>query len=360
MTAIRVLIVDDSIFMRNLIKRLLEEDPALSVQGTAANGNEAVAMAERLEPDVITMDVEMPGMNGLDALSAIMRARPVPIVMLSSQTQEGAAATVGALQRGAVDFVGKPSGSTSFDLHKVKVELIQKVKAAAKVPRTALKPAEQPPTAHAAAKRSLLPRAGGKTPGPRTFGHVVAIGTSTGGPRALDAVLTALPAGYPYPVLVVQHMPPRFTKSLADRLDTICQVNVSEAVDGESVRGGRVYIAPGDRHLTVLEKGGEYFVKLAEDPLRSGHRPSVDVLFESVARLSKLKRHYVIMTGMGQDGARGMLLAKELGAASTIAEAQETCVVYGMPRSAVELGCVEHVVPLGRIAAKILQVTGRD
>lgn len=356
MAAIRVLVVDDSIFMRKLIKRLLEEDPALTVPGVATNGAEAVRMAQELKPDVITMDVEMPGMNGLDAVSAIMRSRPVPIVMLSSQTQEGAVATIDALRRGAVDFVGKPSGSTSFDLYKVRTELVAKVKAASKTQKAALK---TPPEANPAAKRAVAGAGREDSPGFRTFGQVVAIGTSTGGPRALDAVLSALPAGFPYPVLVVQHMPPRFTKSLAERLNTICEVRVSEAEDGEALRGGCVYIAPGDRHLTVAEKNGEYLVKLTEDPLRSGHRPSVDVLFESVTRLSKLKRHYVIMTGMGQDGAKGMLLAKELGAASTIAESQETCVVYGMPRSAIELGCVGHVLPLGRIADKIVQVTGK-
>ncbi|MFC3799375.1 chemotaxis response regulator protein-glutamate methylesterase [Cohnella sp. GCM10012308] len=357
MAAIRVLVVDDSIFMRKLIKRLLEEDPEIEVPGVATNGSEAVRMAQELQPDVITMDVEMPGMNGLDAVSAIMRSRPVPIVMLSSQTQEGAVATIDALRRGAVDFVGKPSGSTSFDLYKVRTELVTKVKAASKTQKAALKPqAEARP---AVAKRAAAGSGREESPGFKTFGQVVAIGTSTGGPRALDAVLSALPAAFAYPVLVVQHMPPRFTKSLAERLNTICEVRVSEAEDGEALRGGRVYVAPGDRHLTVVEKNGEYLVKLTEDPLRSGHRPSVDVLFESVARLSRLKRHYVIMTGMGQDGARGMLLAKELGAASTIAESQETCVVYGMPRSAVELGCVEHVVPLGRIAEKIVQLTGR-
>ncbi|MDG0809511.1 protein-glutamate methylesterase/protein-glutamine glutaminase [Cohnella rhizosphaerae] len=358
MAAIRVLVVDDSIFMRKLIKRLLEEDPELSVPGVATNGAEAVRMTQELVPDVVTMDVEMPGMNGLDAVSAIMRSRPVPIVMLSSQTQEGAAATIDALRRGAVDFVGKPSGSTSFDLYKVRTELVAKVKAASKTRKTALKlpSAAVNPAPRGAAAGAVREDA----PGFRSFGQIVAIGTSTGGPRALDAVLTALPPDFRCPVLVVQHMPPRFTKSLAERLNAICEVRVSEAEDGESLRGGRVYIAPGDKHLTIAEKGGAYVVKLTEEPLRSGHRPSVDVLFESVARLSRLKRHYVIMTGMGQDGAKGMLLAKELGAASTIAESQETCVVYGMPRSAVELGCVEHIVPLGRIADKIVQVTGKD
>jgi len=357
MPAIRVLAVDDSLFMRKLIKRLIEEDPELTVAGVAANGEEALRMADQLNPDVITMDVEMPGMNGLDAVSAIMRLRPVPIVMLSSRTQEGAETTIEALRRGAVDFVGKPSGSTSVDLYKVKQELVSKVKAAAKAPKSALRQLAEPRPAFARRPAAAVNLEASH--GLKTFSQIVAIGTSTGGPRALDAVLSALPADYPNPVLVVQHMPPKFTKSLADRLDGLCAIRVSEAVDGESLHGGHVYIAPGDRHLTVAEKHGEYRVKLADDPLRSGHRPSVDVLFESVARLSKLKRHYVLMTGMGQDGARGMLLAKELGAASTIAEAQETCVVYGMPRSAIELGCVEHVVPLDRIAAKIMQFTSR-
>jgi two-component system chemotaxis response regulator CheB len=355
----RVLVVDDSLFMRKLITRLLEEDPELQVAGTAKNGEEAVRLAEELRPDVITMDIEMPVMNGLEALSQIMKSRPVPVVMLSSLTKEGASETIEALRRGAVDFIGKPSGSTSADLYKVREEMLSKIKAAAKISAVALKPIARPRTAASAAGAASVP-AGKKDQMFKEFQQIVVIGTSTGGPRALDAVIGTLPAGFAYPVLVVQHMPPKFTKSLAQRLDGVSNVRVVEAQDGEPILGGTVYIAPGDYHITAVEKAGEYRIRLNQDPQRNGHRPSADVLFESAAKLSKLKRHYVLMTGMGQDGAKGMLLGKESGSASTIAEAKETCVVFGMPRAAIEFKCVDHVVPLDRITAKILEVTRKN
>ncbi|WP_276352352.1 protein-glutamate methylesterase/protein-glutamine glutaminase [Cohnella caldifontis] len=352
----KVLIVDDSLFMRKLIARLIEEDPQLRVVGAARNGEEAVRMAGELLPDVITMDVEMPVMNGLEALARIMKERPVPVVMLSSLTQEGAKETIEALQLGAVDFIAKPSGSTSADLYKIKDEMRQKIKAAAAAPSSALRPirrepyAAPPPPRMAVLNRSV----------PASVRQLIAIGTSTGGPRALDAVIGELPAGFPYPVLVVQHMPPKFTRSLADRLDSLSKLRVVEAEDGQPLRGGTVYIAPGDFHMTVAENGGEYRIQLNREPQRNGHRPSVDVLFESVARLSGVKRHYVLMTGMGADGAKGMLLAKESGAGTTIAEAKESCVVFGMPKAAIELGCVDHVVPLAQIPGKLLEFTQKS
>ncbi|WP_223067269.1 protein-glutamate methylesterase/protein-glutamine glutaminase [Paenibacillus caui] len=357
MAKIRVLVVDDSLFMRKLIARFIEEDPLLQVAGMACNGEEAVHMASKLRPDVITMDVEMPVMNGLDALEQIMKKCPAPVVMLSSLTQEGANETILALELGAVDFIQKPSGSTSADLYRVKGEILLKIKSAAETPLAALKPRlryRQVAQRAASISRPLANGAAAR----KSFSQMIAIGTSTGGPRALSEVIGALPAGFPYPVLVVQHMPPTFTKSLAQRLDASSSVRVVEAADGETIYGGTVYIAPGNYHMTVQEAGGEYKIKLNQDPQRNGHRPSVDVLYESVVRLNRLKRHYVIMTGMGSDGAKGMLLAKESGSASTIAEAKDSCVVFGMPRAAIEYNCVDHVVPLGRIAATILEVTG--
>lgn len=356
-TKIRVLVVDDSLFMRKLIARLLEEDPLLEVAGSARNGEEGVLLAKELKPDVITMDVEMPVMNGLDAVERIMKERPTPIVMLSSLTHEGARETIAALQRGAVDFIAKPSGSTSADLYRVKDEMIAKIKSAALTNLSVLRPVRHLRQPAAARETSSRDREQHK-PLPKSFTQIVAIGTSTGGPRALDAVIGALPAGFASPVLVVQHMPPRFTKSLAQRLDGSSALRVVEAEDGDIVRGGTVYVAPGDFHMTVVDKGGDYRIKLNQDPLRNGHRPSADVLFESVAKLHRLKRHFVIMTGMGNDGAKGMMLAKETGASSTIAEAKETCIVYGMPKAAADLGCVDHVEPLDRIAAKLMEVTG--
>lgn len=355
MAKTKVLVVDDSLFMRKLIARLVEEDPLLEVTGTARNGAEAVEMVRVLQPEVITMDVEMPVMDGLEALSHIMKERPTPVVMLSSLTQEGAQETIEALQRGAVDFIPKPSGSTSADLYKVKDEMLAKIKSAANTPASALRllakrPASAPQAA--SAPPGVIPAKKSRT----SFGQIVAIGTSTGGPRALDAVIGALAQDFSSPILVVQHMPPKFTRSLAQRLDTLSALRVVEAEDGERIEGGTVYIAPGNYHMTAVEKGGEYRIKLNQDPQRSGHRPSVDVLFESVAKLSSLKRHFVLMTGMGSDGAKGMLLAKESGAATTIAEAKETCVVFGMPKAAIEYKCVDHVVPVDRIAAKLTDI----
>lgn len=347
----RVLVVDDSTFMQRLISRLIGEDDSLQVVGTAKNGLEAIDLVIKLKPDVVTLDVEMPVMNGLEALKKIMGVRPTPIIMLSSLTQEGATETIEALQSGAVDFIPKPSGSISADIYKVKEELIAKIKLAAQAPPQAIYKTfpkielnYRPIIGNALKKNEIE--------------QIIAIGTSTGGPKALDIVISALPPNFPYPVLVVQHMPPRFTHSLAQRLDRSSHVKVVEATDNERIEGGIVYIAPGDYHMTVVQKGNEFRIALHQQSPRSGHRPSVDTLFESVTRLTRLKRHYVLMTGMGSDGAKGMLEAKQQGTCSTIAEAKETCVVYGMPRSAIENNSVDFITPLYRIASKIVEVTG--
>ncbi len=350
----KVLVVDDSLFMRNMITRCVEEDSQLQVAGTARNGAEAVLMAKNLKPDVITMDIEMPVMNGLEALDRIMTECPTPVVMLSSLTQEGARETVRALQMGAVDFIPKPSGASNLDLSEVKEEMLTKIKIAALTSPQVLKMIRRRPREDREFPVQEKPPAGPGVPG-ESLKQIVAIGTSTGGPRALDAVIGSLPADFPYPVLVVQHMPSKFTKSLADRLDARSQVQVVEAAEGEAIRGGTVYIAPGGFHMTAVLENGTYRIRLHQEDPRKGHRPSVDVLFESVSRLSELRRHFVLMTGMGSDGARGMLLAKESGAATTIAESAESCIVFGMPRAAIELGCVDHVVPLESISKQIAE-----
>jgi len=348
----RVLVVDDSTFMQRLISRLINEDDTLQVVGTAKNGLEAIDLVLKLRPDVVTLDIEMPVMNGLEALKKIMRERPTPIIMLSSLTQDGATETIEALQSGAVDFIPKPSGSISADLYKVKEELIAKIKLAAQA------------TPHAIYK--TFPRVGPNfkqsienRPPNNQLKQIVAIGTSTGGPKALDIVISALPSDFPYPVLVVQHMPPKFTHSLAQRLDRSSRVKVVEATDNERLEGGTVYIAPGDYHMTVAQKANELRIALHQQAPRNGHRPSVDTLFESITKLTSLSRHYVLMTGIGSDGAKAMLEAKHQGAYSTIAESQETCVVYGMPRSAIEINCVDFIIPLYKIASKIVEVTGQ-
>ncbi len=356
----KVLVVDDSVFMQKLISRLIEEDASLQVAGVARNGLEAVKMVGELRPDVVTMDVEMPVMNGLDALASIMEEHPTPVLMLSSLTWEGASETMTALEYGAVDFIAKPSGSISTDLFKIKEELLSKIKAVAQTRRSVLRSLRGKQSPDTAVREALPEPKRDAGSGCRTkpSDHIVAVGTSTGGPRALEAVIPGLPAGFPYPVMVVQHMPPKFTQSLAQRLDRLSRVAVVEAEDNQRLSGGTVYIAPGDYHMTVVAHYGEFRVALHRQSPRNGHRPSVDVLFESVSELSGLKRHYILMTGMGSDGAKGMRAAKLAGACSTIAESEETCVIYGMPRAAIEQCGVDYVVPVNRIASKIVEVTG--
>ncbi|MED4602701.1 chemotaxis response regulator protein-glutamate methylesterase [Paenibacillus validus] len=369
-----VLVVDDSIFMRKIISDFISQDPMLRVVGTARNGKEAVEQVKKLQPHAVTMDIEMPEMNGLEALRVIMKESPVAVIMLSSLTQEGASETIKALEWGAVDFVGKPSGSISLDLHKVKTQLLEKLHIAVRMnvnkiglqrpilPRQPeLKPIPQARTTAAAAPSNPSPKAERRSVdrSQAGIGHLVAIGTSTGGPRALHQVLSELPAELAAPVVIVQHMPPNFTRSLAQRLNSISGLKVVEAEEGMPLENGTAYIAPGGSHMAVARNGpGAYRIHLSKEEPRSGHRPSVDVLFESLLPLKELKRHIVIMTGMGSDGAKGMLALKESGAVTTIAESEETCIVYGMPRAAVELKGVMHVLKQQEIAGKLISAIG--
>ncbi|WP_123040060.1 protein-glutamate methylesterase/protein-glutamine glutaminase [Cohnella candidum] len=494
MTVHRVLIVDDSKFMRRVLSDMVNADDAFTVAATASDGEDAVRLAFELKPDIITMDMEMPRMNGLEALQRIMSVHPIPVIMLSAVTDNGTRETIKALQYGAFDFVRKPDRSVNLDIGEVSDYLLEKLRIAAesirsgswrmlpavelkperetdsdtpplsqdgeearpqgppggrdeaptlseskisavkKVPpdepaagvspaaapairpepggakRTAdlrkngppaaaakperqAKPAEsrkpaeppstgqklrkpEPPRIDAARTSTAAPaeqKAPAKLPAPAqhppdrpdeakpnkrssTFTQIVALGTSTGGPRALHEVLTKLPGDFEAPVLVVQHMPPKFTHSLAQRLDSFSAIRVREAEQGELLETGTAYIAPGGKQMSVAkEASGKYRIKLTEEGPRSGHMPSVDVLFESLVGHRGLNRHAVLMTGMGSDGAKGMKALKEDGAETRIAESEETCVVYGMPRSAVELGAVSHVVPLPQIASVLVR-----
>lgn len=363
----RVLVVDDSVFMRKIISDLISELPGFQVAGTAKNGLEAVQMVKSLKPDCITMDVEMPELNGLEALKIIMKESPVPVIMLSSLTQEGALETLKALEWGAVDFLGKPSGAISLDLYKVKESLHEKLEIAVKskirrVERSALLPAPPTPTPlpkPEEVKKPNQPKAelkGLKTPS-TSFEHLVAIGTSTGGPRALQQVLSKIPADFPAPIVIVQHMPPNFTHSLAIRLDANSPIRVVEGENGMILQSGTAYVAPGGYHMRISRDPGKpYMIRLSQEEPRGGHRPSVDTMFESILPFPDLKRHIVIMTGMGSDGARSMKALKQNGAATTIAESEETCVVYGMPRAAAELHCVDHLLPVQDIADQLIQI----
>ncbi|WP_151735112.1 protein-glutamate methylesterase/protein-glutamine glutaminase ['Paenibacillus yunnanensis' Narsing Rao et al. 2020] len=456
----KVLVVDDSAFMRKIISDLIETDPAFRVTATAANGREAVMKVDELSPDLVTMDVEMPEMNGLEALKVIMAEHPLPVIMLSGINEQGMKETIMALEWGAFDFIRKPSISNSQDISAVgealreqmneamlarrqREEREQALKQQETPPLAAAMPAAPPPKPEPLRKEPQLPgrlpeaklkppvlrapetggtrkpagpaqpegkaaapspsapqpapaarrqQAAGKQPGrsgaeqprgqalqppaavqaahsepPAAGGErrqaagkglrkLVAVGTSTGGPRALKAFLENIPEDFPAPIVIVQHMPPNFTKSLAQRLNTFSALEVSEAEHGTLLRPGAAYIAPGGYHLKVAPAGGgQYLIQLSQEEARNGHRPSVDTMFESLLPLTELERHAVIMTGMGSDGARMMKSLYDSGVTSTFAESEETCVVYGMPRSAVELQCVKHILPLQEIAPRLVQ-----
>jgi two-component system, chemotaxis family, protein-glutamate methylesterase/glutaminase len=362
----KVLVVDDSAFMRKLISDFLATSDQLEVAGIARNGEDAIAKIVKLSPDVLTLDVEMPKMNGIEALKRIMAECPLPVVMVSSTTKEGAEETLKAIQLGAVDFIAKPSGTISLDLHKIQDEIIQKVLSASQVSITKL-----------LKSRALIDSASNKkfqkellskkeeplTPRSSAFNFydnnkkkIILIGTSTGGPRALQHVLTDLPSSVNAPVLIVQHMPAGFTKSLADRLDSIASIRVKEAEHGEVLQEGTAYIAPGGYHMKIIQSDTMMKVHLTkeEDP-RNGHRPSVDVLFESVSKIDDYNKIAVIMTGMGTDGTNGVKKLKEHGNVKTIAESHDSCIVYGMPKSVIAANLSDEVVNVDEIAQSIMK-----
>ncbi len=361
MEKITVLVVDDSAFMRKLISNFLSEDPRLEVIGTARNGEDGIKKLLELKPDVITMDVEMPMLNGLEALKYIMKNYPVPIVMLSSSTTEGANDTMAAIQHGAIDFIAKPSGSISLDLHKIKEDLIKKVILASKVNKKQL--------INLSSDRNFtikqddyyskidLEKSSNLT---RTkvgshSNKLVCIGTSTGGPRALQSVLTKLPAHIDAAILIVQHMPAGFTKSLALRLNSLCKISVKEAEEGEVISKGTAYIAPGGYHLKVKQTGNNLVIQLDQTEARNGHRPAVDVMFESISEVTNYLKVAVIMTGMGSDGANGLITLKKTGDVKAIAESQETSIVYGMPKAAAETKLVDEIQDVDNIAKTIMK-----
>lgn len=364
MEKIKVLIVDDSAFMRKLITDFLSESPMIEVIGIARNGKDALDKIVQLKPDVVTLDIEMPILNGLDALRLIMKTCPLPVVMLSSTTKEGAENTILAMQYGAVDFVAKPSGPISLDLHKIKDELIQKVISVSKVnTKTLTKNATQvncsTPLSKGYSKietknvsQSNLVKSSF-----RNFSQkLVCIGTSTGGPRALQQVITKLPKNINVPIFVVQHMPPGFTKSLANRLNSISNVSVKEATDGEIVQKGMVYIAPGGYHLLVKKHGTNLKIHLDQTtPPKNGHRPSVDVMFKSISKIEDYAKICVIMTGMGSDGAEGLVELKKNGETVAIAESEQTSIVFGMPKAAIATKLVDEVCNLNDISDAILK-----
>ncbi|MBB4573468.1 protein-glutamate O-methylesterase CheB [Rhizobium lentis] len=334
----RVLVVDDSPTMRGLITAVLSSDPEVNVIGQAGDALEAREAIKRLNPDVVTLDIEMPNMNGLDFLEKIMTLRPMPVIMVSTMTHRGAEATLAALEIGAFDCVGKPGPGEPRPFG----DLAEKVKAAARTQRQF----SQPAAAVAPPPSFTDFRVGRK---------IVAIGSSTGGVEALIAVLQKFPANCP-PTVITQHMPPTFTRSFAERLNRLCAPVVQEATDGARLEIGKIYLAPGgERHLQVTGASAPC-CRLVDRPPVNGHRPSVDVLFDSVAELAGRNAVGVILTGMGRDGAAGLLKMRHAGA-RTLGQNEKTCVVYGMPRVAHELGAVEQQLPLSAIGEEILKMT---
>ncbi|HYK73842.1 MAG TPA: chemotaxis response regulator protein-glutamate methylesterase, partial [Pseudoneobacillus sp.] len=352
----KVLIVDDSAFMRKLINEFLSDHPQIQVIGTARNGEDALGKIKELKPDVVTMDVEMPILNGLEALKVIMRESPVPVIMLSSTTKEGAENTLLAIQNGAVDFIAKPSGAISLDLYKVKDELIDKVISARKANISRLVDSKVnqiisvPKLTHYSKMELVNHSAISSQKWEKSSKKIICIGTSTGGPRALQHVLTKLPKEMEAPLFIVQHMPPGFTKSLASRLDTLSNIKVKEAEDGELAQRGIAYIAPGGYHLKVKQVGTSLAIQLDQSQARNGHRPSVDILFESLSDLRGYAKIAVIMTGMGADGARGLSQLKSKGTVKAIAESEHTSIVYGMPKAAIATKLVDEVIDVENIA----------
>lgn len=400
---IRVLIADDSAFMRKVLSDLFVKQADFEVVGTAMNGKDAITKVKKLKPDLLTMDVNMPVMDGLNALAVIMEESPIPVIMISSLTHEGTEATIRALSLGAIDFISKTGGSISR-IDTIEDEILTKcrnaakanvhkiVSSVAKIP-TPIAPARpvikyvelpirhgyKPPekktivTSSKPGKAALFTKPGNPllrqkqhklvpksvtpaasvNPGKK----LVAIGTSTGGPQALQNVITRLPADLPCGVVVVQHMPPGFTKALADRLNNISKVIVKEAEDDDVIKAGHVYIAPGSYHMRIKDEGALRRIKLGQDPPVGNHRPAVNVMYDSVASLGS-KLVAVIMTGMGCDGLEGMKKIKAAGGFS-IAQDEATCVVYGMPKAVVDAGLADEICPIQDIARAIVTAVKR-
>ncbi len=390
---IKVLVVDDSPFMRLTLQKILNQDPEIKVVDTARDGLEGIEKLQALNPQVMTMDIEMPNMNGLQALNEIMRWKPTPVIILSALTTEGAEASMQALEAGAFDIVAKPSGGTGSNLQALAEEIIERVKAAAQVDpgrlgkkdpnkvsltgqlggrkgKTSSTPrmssSRDTSRTNSLSSGSNIGSKAGRTrledtgnPLPKHNIEIVAIGTSTGGPSALQEVLTKLPGDFPVPILVAQHMPPGFTKPLAKRLDGLCELTVREGIHGETLNRGTVYFAPAGKQMQVMRRGTQLQLHIGdESPIPTLYHPSVDVMFMSLAKEVGKGTLGVVMTGMGNDGAKGMREIKEKEGFA-IAEAEETCVVYGMPRAIVEGKLADRVSPLGEIARNVMECVQR-
>ncbi len=348
--SVKVLIVDDTVVYRKIVSDILANQAGIEVVGTAANGKIALQKIDQLKPDLLTLDMEMPEMDGLDVLKKLQQDNnPIGAIMLSSFTSKGAETTIAALKHGAFDFVLKPSGTTIDESVSIlRDDLIFKIRAFAdtKLSNIIARKTQIRTIDQRVKKLDLLSRSCPK---------VVAIGISTGGPKALTAMLPELPGDFPIPILIVQHMPPMFTKSLADDLDRKCKMSVSEAAEGESVLPGHIYIAPGGRQMKVKQNNGNVVICITDDPPENNCKPAVDYLFRSVSMVYGKETLAVIMTGMGTDGTLGCKLLKRKGA-SILTQDEETSVVYGMPKGPAEAGIVDVVSPLNCIAEEIMKL----
>jgi two-component system chemotaxis response regulator CheB len=346
MTPIRILIVDDSVVIRRLLSDTLSGDAALEVVGVASDGRIALAKISLLKPDLITLDIEMPVMDGLETLAALRKLYPkLPVIMFSTLTERGAAATLDALSLGASDYATKPSntGSPAVAIERIRAELIPKIKALCGVmvplkflPLPGFRPAVK-------VKLRSNPRI-----------EIVAIGTSTGGPNALTALVPQFPADFPVPIVIVQHMPPLFTRLLAERLNALSPLEVQEGKAGQKLQQGQIWIAPGDYHMTVVRRGAEFVLGLNHDPQENSCRPAVDVLFRSVAQTYGANVLAVVLTGMGADGTRGSADIREAGG-EVIAQDEASSVVWGMPGNVVAANLADHIYPLGGIAPEVVR-----
>jgi two-component system chemotaxis response regulator CheB len=352
---IRVLIVDDSASVRQMLTRILESDPAIDVVGVAPDPYVAVERIRQHRPDVITLDVEMPRMDGLTFLEKIMSQHPIPTVICSTLTEAGSGVALQALEIGAVEIIAKPRLGVQEFFEESRIRICEAVKSAAgaRLRKLRINPAPLHVNPKLTADAMLdKPRASRAMT--QTTEKVAVVGASTGGTEALREFLEAMPADCPG-IVIVQHMPEAFTARFAERLDHICRVTVKEAADGDTVIRGQALIAPGNRHLLLKRSGARYYVEVKDGPLVSRHRPSVDVLFRSAASYGGGNVVGVIMTGMGDDGAKGMLEMKQAGAVN-LAQDEESCIVFGMPAEAIKLGGVDRVLPLGRLAAEVVRL----
>lgn len=336
---IKVLVVDDSALIRSLLSEIVKSESDMYLVGAAADAYAARELVNQYAPDVITLDVEMPKVDGLTFLEKLMKARPTPVIMISSLTEHGADVTMRALELGAVDFLPKPKLDIAKGIEQYRLEIVEKIRSAAK---TKIKPKAK--SRHATPADLKF----------KTTEKIIAIGASTGGTEAIKEVLIQLPVDCPG-VVITQHMPPGFTTSFANRLDTMCRIKVVEAKGGERIVPGHAYLAPGDKHLKVIRSGADYRVELDDGPRVSGHKPSVDVMFQSVAEAVGANALAVILTGMGKDGAFGIRSIADQGG-YTIAQDEETSLIFGMPQEAIKTGAIKKVVGLGKVSQHLIDV----